>query len=177
VLDETIEVQAVDQNLIAFVEAARGDQGQVVPPRLGVPRFTVKLREKDEIPKVVPDQLGVGNPDAAETWIVEKDENGSCSTYVALLKQEEDKVSDAATRARLQWAISKALTWCNPRMWRLARQPLTRCDPDRGRRFCPRVRTKAKAKAKAKAKEIKSQASQSPCFSWRSNSRQSSPAF
>ena len=36
------------------------------------------------------------------------------SEGVALLKQEEDKVSDAATRARLRWAISKALTWCNP---------------------------------------------------------------
>lgn len=33
---------------------------------------------------------------------------------VALLKQEETKTKDIAIKQRLSWAISKALTWCNP---------------------------------------------------------------
>jgi hypothetical protein len=33
---------------------------------------------------------------------------------VALLKQEETKVKDDATKSRLRWAVSKAITWCNP---------------------------------------------------------------
>lgn len=33
---------------------------------------------------------------------------------VALLKQEEIKAKDDATKERLKWAVSKAVTWCNP---------------------------------------------------------------
>jgi hypothetical protein len=33
---------------------------------------------------------------------------------VALLKQEEDRTGDAAVKQKLQWALCKALTWCNP---------------------------------------------------------------
>jgi hypothetical protein len=33
---------------------------------------------------------------------------------VALLKQEEMKAKDDATKERLKWAVSKAITWCNP---------------------------------------------------------------
>ena len=33
---------------------------------------------------------------------------------VALLKREADETNDAAVKQRLTWAVSKALTWCNP---------------------------------------------------------------
>jgi hypothetical protein len=33
---------------------------------------------------------------------------------VALLKREADETDDAAIKQRLTWAVSKALTWCNP---------------------------------------------------------------
>ena len=33
---------------------------------------------------------------------------------VALLKQESDRTRDVRVKQRLQWAITKALVWCNP---------------------------------------------------------------
>lgn len=33
---------------------------------------------------------------------------------VALLKQAETKAADSSTKQRFNWAVSKALTWCNP---------------------------------------------------------------
>jgi len=33
---------------------------------------------------------------------------------VADLKQEEAKTSDEKSKARLKWAVSKAITWCSP---------------------------------------------------------------
>jgi hypothetical protein len=33
---------------------------------------------------------------------------------VALLKREADKADDANAKMNLSWAVSKALTWCNP---------------------------------------------------------------
>ena len=33
---------------------------------------------------------------------------------VAVLKQEETKAKDDATKERLKWAVSKAITWCSP---------------------------------------------------------------
>jgi len=31
-----------------------------------------------------------------------------------LLKQELDKAADAAVRQQLQWAVTRAVDWCNP---------------------------------------------------------------
>jgi hypothetical protein len=56
----------------------------------------------------------IARENALSVWMEIYRESDEQPKGVSLLKQEETKVSDSATKQKLRWAVQKALTYCNP---------------------------------------------------------------
>ena len=56
----------------------------------------------------------IARANALSVWMEIYRESDEQPKAVGLLKQEETKVSDSATKQKLKWAVQKALTYCNP---------------------------------------------------------------